>query len=310
VSDERPPSEDGLPGDGEPGRANGAGGEIEPIRDADDLLGEALRRMSERQRETILGKAADEALRLDVKKQEGDVDQEVIASNVAAAAEAAKRLGQAGADFELRSEHRSQHGSVHVTVRRKRPPLVTHISPVIAPAPRWMVAVVVSVAIVLCLIGMGLWTWRNASNDPAPRAGPASSLSSPDAGRAIRFVDGDTLVVSLSGNDGTEEKIRLLAIDTPERGQPWYAEAGTALSELVGNAPLRLDYEEPGKPERDKYGRVLAYVMVNGQNVNVEIVRRGWSAYVTKYGSDRYSREFIAAEDEARAAHRGIWSSR
>lgn len=41
--------------------------------------------------------------------------------------------------------------------------------------------------------------------------------------------------------------------------------------------------------------------------VNVELVRLGWSAYVTKYGRGRLAEQFEAAEKEARAAKRGLW---
>ena len=125
-----------------------------------------------------------------------------------------------------------------------------------------------------------------------------------------KFVDGDTFAVAGVDGGATEERIRLLAIDTPERGQRWYAEAGSALRDIVGNRPINLEYEAPGKLQRDKYGRVLAYLIVDGRNVNVEMVRRGWTAYVTKYGGERFAQDFAAAEEEARAAHRGIWSSR
>src|SRR5262249_55114781 len=77
---------------------------------------------------------------------------------------------------------------------------------------------------------------------------------------------------------------------------------------------VRIERDDP-RQIRDRYDRYLAYVMVekDGQwrNYNVEAVRAGMSPYFMKYGwSRRFDAEFKAAEAEAKAAHRGIWSDR
>ncbi|MBX3321549.1 MAG: thermonuclease family protein [Phycisphaeraceae bacterium] len=287
----------------------GSSAPTNPIQNPEDLLGEALRLMNARQQESIFSKAADEAIRLGVKQSEGAVDRDMVASKVEAVADAVHRLGSTSTDVEIRTEHRSQHGSIYVTVRNAPPPLVARISPRLAPIPRWVASVVIAVATSIGLIGVGIWaTGGRSSGNPSTvaQSSPALNISRI---AAIQVIDGDTLVVSGVGGTGLEERIRLLAIDTPERGQRWYSEAGNALRELVANSPITLEYETPGKLERDKYGRVLAYLIVDGQNVNVEMVRRGWTAHVTKYGSNRFANDFSAAEGEARAAQRGIWSS-
>ena len=58
---------------------------------------------------------------------------------------------------------------------------------------------------------------------------------------------------------------------------------------------------------RDGFGRLLAYVIAEGVNVNLELVRQGWSKYYTKYGKGRLQQEFEAAEAEARAGGLGLW---
>jgi len=78
-----------------------------------------------------------------------------------------------------------------------------------------------------------------------------------------------------------------------------------------GVSSVRLERDHP-KEIRDYYNRYLAYVFVDkgGKplNYNVELVRAGLSPYFTKYGiSRRFHRQFIDAENEARAARRGIW---
>ena len=63
--------------------------------------------------------------------------------------------------------------------------------------------------------------------------------------------------------------------------------------------------------KRGNYGRLLAYVYLNGQNFNLELVREGWSPYYTKYGtSEKHHTEFIKAENEARSRGYNIWAGK
>ena len=134
-------------------------------------------------------------------------------------------------------------------------------------------------------------------------------------GEVTRVVDGDTIRVLYRG---TDESVRLLRIDTPERGQPGFEEATAALRRLVGGREVVLEFETPGVEERDRYGRLLAYVFpvvgdtaavarlstgrlggTDSMNVNVEMVRLGHSRFWTEYGRGRYACDFEAAEREA-----------
>ncbi len=142
------------------------------------------------------------------------------------------------------------------------------------------------------------------------RAIPSIATDSLQGSAVANVIDGDTLVLNVPDAPTGQEKVRLLAIDTPERGQQWYAESRAALRALVEGRTVRLEFEGNRQARRDKYGRLLAYVFVEDRNLNVEMVRQGWSAYVSKYGGERYDRRLAEAEEQARAAHRGIWSSR
>jgi hypothetical protein len=51
--------------------------------------------------------------------------------------------------------------------------------------------------------------------------------------------------------------------------------------------------------ERGSYGRLLTYRYVDVVNLNVELVRQGWSGFWTKYGTGRSAEEFMAAEAES-----------
>ena len=93
----------------------------------------------------------------------------------------------------------------------------------------------------------------------------------------VRVIDGDTLVVHWRGMD---EHVRLVGIDAPERGKPGAAEATEALREMVDGQRVRLAFPDPKRPTRGKYGRLIADVVVNGQSVTQELLRRG---LVTEY---------------------------
>jgi micrococcal nuclease len=138
-----------------------------------------------------------------------------------------------------------------------------------------------------------------AVGDPAP-AGAAVPL--------VRVVDGDTIRVRWRGDD---QPVRLLRIDTPERGQRGFGEATEALRGLLGQDPVRLVFERPGREERDRYGRLLAYVVsADGRNASVGMVRLGHSRFFTRFGRGRLAAEFEAAEDQARLAGAGLWTTR
>lgn len=125
----------------------------------------------------------------------------------------------------------------------------------------------------------------------------------------VRIIDGDTADVMFEWHGTQKERLRFLQVDTPERGEPGFKEATAALAELIGDQPVRLEFEEPGKPTRGNFGRLLVYVFNSrGQNINVELIRAGWSPYWTKYGPGRFQAEMEAAEAEARAAKRAMWA--
>lgn len=94
-----------------------------------------------------------------------------------------------------------------------------------------------------------------------------------------RVIDGDTIV---SGN----ESIRLLGINTPERGEFLYEEAKTFLESLVLNETVRLEFVGERK---DKYKRTLAYIFLGAENVNVKMVENGFANYYFYNGRDKHS---------------------
>jgi len=98
-----------------------------------------------------------------------------------------------------------------------------------------------------------------------------------------RVIDGDTIVID------EDISVRLLGINSPERGEVYYNEAKEFLENLVLNKTVKLKY---GKDKYDKYHRVLAYVFVGNKNVNLELVKDGLANYYFPAGKDTYYNEF------------------
>ena len=128
--------------------------------------------------------------------------------------------------------------------------------------------------------------------------------------QVVRVVDGDTIVIRYNGK---YEKVRLLFVDTPESVHPDKKQnipMGKVASrytqkKLIGKS---VDLEFELKRLRGNYGRLLAYVFVDGQNINLDLVRQGLSPYYTKYGkSEKYDAEFRSAERLARKEKLNIW---
>jgi endonuclease YncB( thermonuclease family) len=113
-----------------------------------------------------------------------------------------------------------------------------------------------------------------------------------------QVLDGDTC--RLSDN----REVRYLGIDAPEKGEPLAEEATQANNRLVGGKNIRL---EIGKPEKDRDGRLLAYVSVDTTLVNEALVREGF-AWVRRPLDAKHRDILLKAQEEARTAGRGIWS--
>lgn len=120
----------------------------------------------------------------------------------------------------------------------------------------------------------------------------------------VQVVDGDTVAVRWKRK---VEHLRLLRVDTPERGRPGYEESAEFLRNFLTGKQLQFESEDPVTFARDTYGRLLVYLFANGENVNVAIVHAGWSRFWTKYGEGKYADQFEAAEEAAKSQGRGTW---
>jgi len=137
--------------------------------------------------------------------------------------------------------------------------------------------------------------------------GTARRAATPEV-RVVSVLDGDTIEVAFSG--GARDTVRLLGVDTPETHHPTEpvecfgpeAAAFTA-SRLLGRVvTLEGDVEA-----RDLYGRRLAYVLLDGERFNDELLRHGYARLLVIAPNRAHAHELLDAELAAEDADRGLW---
>jgi micrococcal nuclease len=133
---------------------------------------------------------------------------------------------------------------------------------------------------------------------------PASAMA-----YVTRAIDGDTIEVRL---DGHAEDVRYIGVDTPETVKPdtpvqcFGPQASHFNHGLVEHRRVRLLF---GVERRDVYGRLLAYVYLDGRFVNAELIRRGLARTLTIPPNDRFAGRLKRLEMASARAGRGLWGA-
>lgn len=120
----------------------------------------------------------------------------------------------------------------------------------------------------------------------------------------VGVTDGDTLVVLDSGQ--VQHKVRLAGIDAPEKRQAFGARARQALAAAVFRRTVVLDWHK-----RDRYGRLVAKVLLADRDVGLELVATGLAWHYKSYEREQVPADrarYAAAELEARRKSAGLWS--
>lgn len=141
-------------------------------------------------------------------------------------------------------------------------------------------------------------------------ANPGRSSEAPHVliGQVVEVIDGNTIRVNLGER---AETVRYIGINVKESTRPtkgpvpagW--EAAEANRQLVGRQQVRLELDTQ---ERDREGRLLAYVYIADTMVNAELVRRGSAETMTIQPNVRHRNLFVSLEQEARDDKRGLWA--
>jgi micrococcal nuclease len=171
-----------------------------------------------------------------------------------------------------------------------RIPLLRAAGPLVRAAGAALVALV---ALVAC------------SSAPADTGPPGSAT-------VVYVIDGDTIVARIGG---TDERIRLIGIDTPETVAPnrpvecFGPEASARAEELLpAGTAIRLERDVEA---RDRYDRLLAYVFRADDDllVNLVLVEEGMAEASSFPPNTARDPDFSAAEARARGTERGLWGA-
>lgn len=135
--------------------------------------------------------------------------------------------------------------------------------------------------------------------------GASEAACGPTRATVANVVDGDTVVLS------TGERVRYLLVDAPESTNGstdcYGPEAAQYNAALVQGREVELGYDVECA---DRFGRLLAYVRVDGREVNSLLVERGYACVlaIPPNGQDRQD-EYYALQARAKAEGRGMWSA-
>jgi micrococcal nuclease len=155
---------------------------------------------------------------------------------------------------------------------------------------------VVVVAIVIAAASIGGWRLGEARHAAAAHW------------TVVEVLDGDTIRVA---RDGGTDTVRLLGIDTPETHHPtkglecFGPEAASYTQAQLHGRSVELEADIEG---RDRYGRRLAYVIVDGERFNDELLRLGYARLLVIEPNHAHARAMLQEELGAKRARRGLWS--
>lgn len=124
-----------------------------------------------------------------------------------------------------------------------------------------------------------------------------------DHGRWLRNEDGDTFDIETALHG--RQRVRLHAVDTPERVQAHGAAAGDALTALLRDARIEIDCYK-----RDARDRAVCRVSADGRDVQLALLEQGLAWHYRAFADEQTREEmrsYRAAEKQAQAQRRGLW---
>ncbi len=125
-------------------------------------------------------------------------------------------------------------------------------------------------------------------------------------GMVVQVSDGDTLTVL--DDQKNQHKIRLQGIDAPEKSQPFGQKSKQSLNQLVHSQLVTVEFQK-----KDKYGRIVGKVLLNGMDVCLEQIKLGMAWHYRQYKSEQPKEDqdtYPQAEQTARAKVMGLWKDK
>ncbi|AMW33250.1 micrococcal nuclease [Fervidobacterium changbaicum] len=134
----------------------------------------------------------------------------------------------------------------------------------------------------------------------------------------VEVIDGDTIKVDLGGE---KYKVRLIGVNTPEtnhpvkRVEPYGPEAKAFTKKILTGRKVYLEFDVQ---EKDRYGRLLAYVWlekpsqitddeIRTKMFNAILLLEGYAQVMTIQPNVKYVDYFLRYQREALEAGKGLW---
>ena len=155
--------------------------------------------------------------------------------------------------------------------------------------------------------GLGIYQNKIIANDKKeePVAKSTKMESQFSTYKVTRVVDGDTFIINFNDK---EDRVRMIGIDTPEitngKNHPFGQEAYKFTKKAIEGQKVKLELDTA---ERDKYGRILAYVYIGDRFINAELLEKGLAQIMTVPPNVKYADEFVKLQKDSREDMVGIW---
>lgn len=123
--------------------------------------------------------------------------------------------------------------------------------------------------------------------------------------KSYQILDGDT--IKILDPDYNSISVRLIGIDAPEQDQPFGKESLIGLKKCLDNKPLIVQWSK-----KDKYNRLLAKVISNNKDCNLNQVQKGLAWHYKYFEKDQPildRKSYSLAEQNARSKKIGVWAS-
>lgn len=130
--------------------------------------------------------------------------------------------------------------------------------------------------------------------------------SEEDQFRVLYISDGDTISIKKEKKgilEGEIIKVRLFGIDAPEKKQDYGLESKEVLSRKIKGKLIEIE-----EKSKDRYGRMVAIVKLNGRNINEEMIRDGYAWYYSIY--DKNNERSKKYQENAMKNKLGLFSRR
>lgn len=124
-------------------------------------------------------------------------------------------------------------------------------------------------------------------------------------GKVVGVTDGDTITVLDA--EAAEHKVRLMGIDAPEKTQDFGTQSKRALSNMIFQKPVTVQYNK-----QDRYKRKVGKVILNNQDICLLMIQDGWAWHYKEYELEQSKTDrdlYSQAELKARNEKIGLWQS-